>query len=289
MSPKKSAATSTFSTDSATASTTTSGGLFAKKEKATPDLYVATARLCESRSDFSGAEAQYEKALKESPNYVPALLSYAHLMDHQIKLAEATKLYERAIKANPKEAAAYNDLGLCVARRGMAAEAQTNLMKAVQLQPEKALYRNNLATLLVDQNKPDEALAQLKAVNNEAIANYDLAILLEQRGQIGLAQAHFQHAVELDPAFAEARQWSQQIAARIAANPAPATPVYEASTNQQLRMASVQSPKYGSYGIAPVPPASNRIPTQAAFPNIAQTPQNVPPLNNDLRALPPVQ
>ncbi len=288
--PSPTPAVSTASTDT-TAST---GGLFSKKQ-AGPDLYVATARLCESRGDFPGAEAQYENALKQAPNNVPALLSYAHLLDHENKLAEATKLYQRAIKANPKEAAAFNDLGLCLARQGKNAEAQTNLAKAVQLQPDKPLYRNNLAMLLVDQHKADEALAQLKAVNNEAVANYDLGILLEQRHQDALALAHFQRAVDLDPSFAAAREWTQQLAQRgvPVANPMLTAQV---PPSQPLRVASVANPppRYSSYGVTPQPAAGSYN-----QPQVPPTPQSLGyqppgyqpqlPLNNELRALPPVQ
>jgi Tfp pilus assembly protein PilF len=248
-------------------------------------LYVATARLCESRGDFAGAKTQYENALKVGPNNVPALLSYAHLMDHQNELAEATKLYERAVKASPKEAASYNDLGLCLARRGMAKEAETNLKKAVELQPDKLLYRNNFATLLVDQHKTDEALMQLKAVNSEAIANYDLGILLERHQQDALAQAHFQRAVELDPSFTAARQWTEQLAQRGITAPAPVAN-YQPPPNQ-LRVASISAaqPRYGSYGVAPVPTSSNYVQLSAS-PNAGGNQQQP---NNDLRALPPVQ
>jgi len=268
--------------------TSSSGGFFQKKQQPTPELYVATARLCESRGDYTAAASQYENALKQSPNNVPALLSYAHLMDHQNQLAEATKLYERAIKVNPKEAAAYNDLGLCLARRGMPAEAQTNLAKAAELQPDKQLYRNNLATLLVDQHKPDEALLQLKAVTNEAIANYDVGILLEQHHEDALAQAHFQRALELNPSFAEAREWTQQLAQRVTAPPTQ-TAIYQPPPNG-LRIASVMQPmsRPASYGPAPEPAPSNNVGPQAASPAVnASGSDRYAPLANPVVRQPP--
>jgi Tfp pilus assembly protein PilF len=284
---KSSSTTTSISTTSTDATTASSSGLFAKKQQPTPELYIATAQLCESRGDFTAAATQYESALKQSPNNVPALLSYAHLMDHQGKLAEATKLYERAVKANPKEAAAYNDLGLCLARRGMAAEAQTNFAKAVQLQPDKQLYRNNYATLLVDQHKPDEALIQLKAVNSEAIANYDIGILLEQHQQNALAQAHFQRALELDPTFAEARQWCQQLAQAAPPAAPPVQAMVAQPTANQLRVASVTPPttRAASYGTAPEPVASNYMPPPTPAANSA--PDRYAPLANPAVVPPP--
>ncbi len=61
-----------------------------------PELYVASARLYEKNGNFIGAADQYEKALKVSPDNLVALLSYAHMLDRQNKLDQATMLYQRA-------------------------------------------------------------------------------------------------------------------------------------------------------------------------------------------------
>jgi Flp pilus assembly protein TadD len=320
-SAKKSTTYGSSSTASTAPSTTTS---FFSKKKPTPDLCVATARLCESRGDFAGAAAQYEMALKASPDYVPALLSYAHLQDNQNKLAEATKLYERAAKANPKEAGTYNDLGLCLARRGMATDALGALGKAVQLQPDKALYRNNLAVVLVDQHRPDDALTQLRAVDTEAVANYDLGILLEQRKQDVLAQARFQHALELDPQFTEARLWNEHLAKRAAALASTQPSRAQQALPPETRLASVPTtmqrpglysgppniaapgPQTGQSAVPPMPDTAPRIasipssmqrpfgyggPQQPAETGLQPNGSAVPPTPESLgiHALPPVQ
>ena len=314
-SDKKSSYIASDSTASSDSTTTTS--FFAKKKKPSPDLCLATAKLCESRGDFAGAAAQYEIALKDSPDNVPVLLSYAHLQDHQNKLPEATTLYERAVKANPKEASACNDMGLCFARRGMATEALSAMGKAAQLQPDKALYRNNLASVLVDQHRVDDALLQLRAVNNESVANYDLGILLEQRKQDTLAQTHFQRAIELNPQFAEARAWSEHLAKREAALAAAQPGQSQQGLNSDIKIANV--PSYmqrpamaagapsGAMGGQPtaqagIPPMPDTAPRVAAIPPtmqrppiyVATAPQNgtaVAPTPESLgiHALPPVQ
>jgi Tfp pilus assembly protein PilF len=238
-------------------------GWFSKKKEATPELCVATARLYEKAGNFDAAAEQYQKALKKAPSDVPALLGYAHLLDHQNKLAEATTQYQKAIKANPKESAAYNDLGLCLARRGSVSDAGKAVAKAVELQPDRVLYRNNLAKLLVEQNRPDEALAQLRAVHAEAISHYNLAIMLDEHKQDSLAEAHFRQALELDPSFAQARDWTFRMAARTG-NPAPA-PAYShpispaAINNFGMSSAPTMTPRPGSYGIAPEPGASQYL------------------------------
>ena len=237
---------------------------FGKKREPTPELYVATARMYERNGNFDGAVDQYQKALKKAPNDVPALLGYAHLLDHQNKLVEATTQYQKAIKANSKESAAYNDLGLCLARRGMFGDATKNVTKAVELQPDRVLYRNNLAKLLVEQNRSEEALAQLRTVHTESIAHYNLAVLLDEHKQESLAETHLRQALELDPSFTQARDWTFRLAARTG-NPAPAQaysrPATQAPTGGSYGMSSPPaiSPRPGAYGAAPEPGASQYL------------------------------
>ncbi len=184
MAPSSSAAVAT--------TTTSSGGWFSKKPEGSAELHVATARMYEKNGNFPAATDEYEKALKLAPNDSAALLSYGHLLDHQGKLSEATNLYVKAVKANPREAAAYNDLGLCYARRSMINDSLKALSKAVELQPQRELYRNNIATVLVDQHQTDAALTQLRAVESESVANYNIGYLLMQRHQDSVAQGYFQ-------------------------------------------------------------------------------------------------
>jgi Tfp pilus assembly protein PilF len=239
-------------------------GWFGKKREPTPELYVATARMYERNGNFDGAADQYQKALKKVPNDVPALLGYAHLLDHQNKLVDATTQYQKAIKANPKESAAYNDLGLCLARRGMICDATKNVTKAVELQPDRVLYRNNLAKLLVEQNRSEEALAQLRTVHTEAIAHYNLAVLLDEHKQEALAESHLRQALELDPSFTQARDWTFRLAARTG-NPAPAQayarPATQPPTGGSYGMSSPPaiSPRPGAYGVAPEPESSRYL------------------------------
>ena len=199
------------STATASTAVSTDSSWFGKKKDVSPELHVATAHVYEKNGNYADAAAEYEKALKESPNNVPALLSFAHLRDHEGKLTEATGLYARAVKANPHEAASFNDLGLCYARRGMINDSLKSLSKAIELQPERALYRNNLAAVLVDQGRSDEALAQLRAVQSEAVANYNIGYLLLERKQNALAEASFRRAMLLDPTLVEVARHDRTI------------------------------------------------------------------------------
>jgi tetratricopeptide (TPR) repeat protein len=140
------------------------------------------------------------------------LLGYAHLLDRQGKLAEATHYYQQAALHHPEDATARNDLGLCYARRGMLNESVVELAKAIELQPQKQLYRNNIATVFVEMGRPQQALQHLMATEQPAVAHYNLACLLHQRGQSQVAAQHFAQAAQLDPSLPGVQQATRQVA-----------------------------------------------------------------------------
>lgn len=179
----------------------------ASKAKAGPELYAAMARLYEQAGHLPEAAQQYERALKDKPDDLSALLGYARVKERMDQPDEALKLYQRAAKVYPNEAAAFNNLGLYYARQRKLNDAVTALNRAIQLQPKKPLYRNNIATVLVEMGQLKEAFGHLAAVHSEAAAYYNLGYLLERKGLTEPARLHFAKAVELNPAMAEARQW----------------------------------------------------------------------------------
>ncbi len=229
-----------------------------KKPRSGSDLYLHTAKVYEQSNNFEAAKSQYEKALETDAKNYDILLSYAHMNDRAGKFDEAAKIYQRAIAAHPKQPTAYNDLGLCLARVNRYDEAVKNLNKAIEMQPQKALYRNNLATVLVQQNKLTEAVTHLSAVNPPAGAHYNVAYLLQRRGDMNSATQHMTTAAQLDPSFVAARQWLQQNQPTSLAQsgpaiippqyqPQPQPPVYtaQAPVTQQMQYQQPQ-PNYPS-------------------------------------------
>lgn len=181
------------------------------KAKISADTHIATGRLLESREQFAAAQIEYEKAAKLEPKNITALVSLARLQDRQGKPDEAIATYQKAIKADPKSALVQNDLGLCYARKRDLPSAIATLTKAVELEPTKPSYRNNLATVLVESNRAEEALKQLSAAHPPAAAHFNLAFLLNHRGQADLAKRHLQQALKLDPSMTPAQQMLAQL------------------------------------------------------------------------------
>ena len=181
------------------------------KGKPGPELYLAVARVYQQAGKPAEAEQQYRAALKEFPNDLPVLLSYAQLKDNLGRLDEAIEIYQRAAKAYPQQASIYNNLGLCYARQNRLDEAVAAMSRAIQLDGKNTLYRNNIATVLVDQGKLREAFANLRAVHGAGAAYYNMGYLLHKKGQTQAALQHFTLALRADPSLAAARCWVEYL------------------------------------------------------------------------------
>ncbi len=240
--------------------------LSSKPSKISAETYIATGRLLESRQEFVKAQAEYEKAIKAEPKNLTALVSLARLQDRQGNPDQAVATYQKALKAHPDNALVHNDLGLCYARKRDLASAVAMLHKAVEKEPSKPNYRNNLATVLVEAGRADDALKHLQAVHAPAAAHFNLAYLLNHRGQTDLARRHLMQAVQLDPAFAQAHEMLAQLDGA-AAQGSPAGPQISVSApaaaqpqpSPQALGAAPQGQPYG--GMSESAPAAD-YPTQ---------------------------
>lgn len=181
--------------------------------KATPSagLYMAMGRLAEQSGKVADAEVHYQRALKIDAQNANALVSYARLKDRQGRMAEATGLYRRAVKADPRNASIHNDLGLCLARQKKFEESKAALEQAIQLEPQKWLYRNNLAMVLVETDQVDAAISHLAAVQDEAVAHYNVGYILQKKGNSRAAAEHFAKALEKNSKLVEARIWLDKL------------------------------------------------------------------------------
>jgi tetratricopeptide (TPR) repeat protein len=176
-----------------------------KPKELSPELHTQIAHMYEAKGDFASAIKQYEEALKASPINTKLLVELGRAYDRNHDMSKAIATYQQAIKIDARCALAYNDLGLCYARQNDFAKARENVGRAVSLDPSSKLYRNNMATVLVSSKQYNEAFEQLAAVHPPAIAQYNLGILANRRGDKTEAMSRFQQAAAQDPNLAQAR------------------------------------------------------------------------------------
>ncbi|MEZ6133983.1 MAG: tetratricopeptide repeat protein [Pirellulaceae bacterium] len=202
MGKAKNAVTSTFTSASGEAGDPTS--LASMPTNLGPEIWVADGQIHESKGNNAKALDKYTKALELEPTNLPALLSTARLYAKQEQPAQAAMFFEKAIAVNP-DPSIYNELALIQQKAGKTADAQIAVRRAIELDPSNEKYRNNLATLLVAGGRSDEAVAQLQQVFPPAVANYNVAYLHFNQGNIPAAQQHLQLALQADPNLQPAR------------------------------------------------------------------------------------
>jgi tetratricopeptide (TPR) repeat protein len=179
----------------------------ASEAKPSPTLYVAIGRLYSQSGKLAEAEQQYQLALKEKSDFLPALLAYAELKERMGQPNGAIECYQKAATAYPQDPSVYNNMGLFYARQGRLDEAERAIARAVRIAPKNVRYRNNIATVLIDQGNVPEAFGHLRQVHDEAAACYNLAFLLNKKGQTQAAIQHFTLALRADPSMVAAERW----------------------------------------------------------------------------------
>jgi len=208
------------------------------------EVYIGAARLLENQGKFAEAEDKYREALRVAPADLNAMVGLARLYDRQGEGQKAIEMYQKAGQAHPTSGLVFNDLGLCFRRQRQLDKSMAAFGKAVELVPDNAKYRNNYAAALVDAGKTNEAYDQLAAGNSAAVAHFNLAYLLQHKGNRAEAVRHLQEAVSIDPALTPAREMLTQLGANppatasAAEQPAPRV----ASEPPVARTQTAQSP-----------------------------------------------
>jgi len=163
------------------------------------ELHLSMARLSDQGGKIDEARGLYQKALSLEPTNLKALLGLARLEDREGRMDEALRNYQLAAGANPQNAQVLNDLALCHARLGQLPVSFHLLKQATQYQPQKPLYRNNIAKVLIEMNRIDEAMNHQAAVHPPAVAQYNVGLLLHQRGRTAEAIRFLTAATHIDP------------------------------------------------------------------------------------------
>ena len=166
-----------------------------------PDLFLSAAVMQQRRGNLSAAISAYQEVLARDKHHRMALLGLARCQQMTKKPNEAIATYRTLLSRNGEDAVAWNDLGLCYAREEQPTQAIHALKNAVNASPTSVLYRNNLATVLVDVGRMEEALTELQAAHGPSVGHFNLAYMLQQRGDSARALHHAEQAMRLDPSF----------------------------------------------------------------------------------------
>jgi predicted O-linked N-acetylglucosamine transferase (SPINDLY family) len=184
-----------------------------QEDPAHADAHRLLGEILTAHGPASEAIAACRRVEELAPDDAANLRRLAQLLGQAGELAPAVATLERALQVEPNNARAWNNLGNFLTGLGRPAEAIPALERALALQGNYAIALNNLGNALRRVGRVDEAVVHyeralaLPADCPEARAN--LASLLVARGvellagQVPLALAAFDRAIELQPLAAD--------------------------------------------------------------------------------------
>jgi Tfp pilus assembly protein PilF len=162
---------------------------------------------------------QFQTALKQNPNALPAQMGLGIIYQNQKNPEKAKEAYQKALKINPKFAPAANNLAYLYAEKGENIDEALNLAQMAKEQfPEDPSISDTLGWVYYKKNIPTRAIVYFKEalekVQDNATIHYHLGLAYFMNKQKEPARQELKKALELDPKFAgaeEARATLQKI------------------------------------------------------------------------------
>lgn len=125
--------------------------------------------------------------------------------------AGATRSLQEAVRIAPKYSAAWNALGVIAYQQAQYEEAEQNFRKAVEAEPGAFDPEVNLGGVLLNLNRPKEALPYnqkaAQARPKDALPNAQLGMNYFALGRANDAEEYLKMAANIDPAHFSQPQW----------------------------------------------------------------------------------
>jgi Flp pilus assembly protein TadD len=152
---------------------------------------------------YPQAERELRKAVTLAPGYARAWDGLGVLYDLWRRPADAEAAHRRAVELAPDVAAYWNNLGFSLYVAGKTDDAILALEQALALDPSLVQAYNNLGFAYGRRGDMTAAERCFRAAGSEPMALVNLALVFEERGDAGRAEALRAEAAELDPSLEE--------------------------------------------------------------------------------------
>jgi TolB-like protein len=162
--------------------------------------------------DWSGAEADLEKALALDPTSEKVQGNYATLLQRLGRLPEAIEVGRRATEIDPLSAIAWSNLGQYLTFHREYSAAHEALRRCLEINPESSFGGHHLAILQLLEANAAGALATARKIGIEFFRLTDIAMAEHSLGQVKESQQAFDELIAkhaLDGAYqvSEALAW----------------------------------------------------------------------------------
>jgi TolB-like protein/Flp pilus assembly protein TadD len=133
--------------------------------------------------DWTGAEAEYQKAMKLEPGNADVLRTTGILYRCIGRIDEAIRLNKQAITLDPVQSITYFILGQILYQANYLEEAIVSYKKVLELNPQFPRAHIFLGEVYLLQGKPELALAEMPQEQDEAWRNFGLILTYEALGR----------------------------------------------------------------------------------------------------------
>jgi TolB-like protein/Flp pilus assembly protein TadD len=118
--------------------------------------------LMDADWDWSGAEAEFKRAIEISPNSAEAHYRYALLLNNLLRNAEALAEIKTAEELDPLSVAVNQMAGSILYLAGRNGEAIERLRRAIEIDPHAAFAHDNLGLARCQEGSVDEGVDEIK-------------------------------------------------------------------------------------------------------------------------------
>jgi tetratricopeptide (TPR) repeat protein len=160
----------------------------------------------ESLQNGSDVEAMhfFEQALRIDGRIAAIHGNIGAIHARRGRVQDALTSYRKAAQLDPDSGDTRFNLGTALAAAGRLVEASMALRRATEIDPSSAEAWANLGNVYLDLEKPDEARGPLERalrLKPTALVHNSLGTLHFDKGELDLAQRHFESAIRLEPGY----------------------------------------------------------------------------------------
>ena len=152
--------------------------------------------LMEVDFNFSGAEAEFRRALELAPQVASVTVNYANLLSKLGRLDEAVALGQRAIALEPLRGGYYQNLVPDLAALGRYDEAEAAVRKAMEMEPQADSSYEQLAIIEILRGRSGAAVEFAKQEANPFWRIYALALAHFANGDRAEADAALKKLID---------------------------------------------------------------------------------------------
>ncbi len=179
--------------------------------KVGPQVYLSYAKVLEQNGKSAEARKNYEQVLADNPKSVEAIIGLARLDQLAGRTVEAEKGFLNAVKLEPKSPKALDAMGQFYADQSKWEQSLQFFNLAMQAAPENKTYRYHLGLTLAKAGQHQQAVQQLTLAGNAAEANYNVGLILHDKGDLRTSEGYFTQAVTLNPYLSSAQYWLDEV------------------------------------------------------------------------------